>query len=835
MLCKTIKFPFGNLFLKIPSVIFDVLFWAINFLILAGCCNIFGTQGIFIASAIVLMAVYVMLKGQITINWLFIFSLIFAISYSIPVFIFTRDYFTSALLYAIYLPVVFQYFECFENKRKLTISLLSSHILGLFISFCLIVLSTYWHQGPEFTGEVVNSFWGDVLINRTGVSLYEIGLVCVFISCLSFKNQFRKIYTIPILLFVLFFCVFASFIIGNRSFLIPLVFVVFAIIVQKFLQPSSRWGWGIVLISYNIVIVSFFIIYYLTRKGVINIPESLLKINVLNRLFNVDIKEGRPQLLVEFFTRFYKYPLGNLNNNLSNGYVHNMLLDFYSFGGVIPFVLALTFTVFLVIKMLKFGNSAYRSSIEKSILCCLVVGIFALSMVEPVYQANANCSNILFIIFLYFLYAEKEEAKLIADGAPTYTEKNFKVVVKDTTVDIPELVYDFKEHGDAALVLIAFDKSQALMKSFDNLLKVDYLDKKVDLIISIDNCGSNDVEEVAKTLNWPFGNKIIRTFSERQGLKKHVLQCMQYAEVYDVVFLLEDDIYCSKAMFAYGYNAAKFYDNDESIAGISLYGYQGNWQNWAYRFEPYNSGFDNYFMKLAQSWGEVITKRQWYSFKEWYNQNKLFIRDEINVESINRWPDSSWLKFFNRYCFINDKYFVYPYISLTSNGNGVGIHNFETVNDFQVELQGEVKSYNFQIFDLNDKKTVVYDEYMNPIWLYHYLDFKKEDLSIDLWCTKRKSQLSRYVLTAGYYGKKYIKSYSLSLHPIELSIMNNVKGEGIYIYFSEHIKKKHPKKYTLMNYSLRTSDWRRIKLFSLVLFFKTIISGIKRKVKRWLK
>lgn len=386
--------------------------------------------------------------------------------------------------------------------------------------------------------------------------------------------------------------------------------------------------------------------------------------------------------------------------------------------------------------------------------------------------------------------------------------------------------------SDSAILLITYDKPRALANSFRNLLKVDYLGKKVDLIISIDNSGNDEVEKVAKDLQWPYGEKIIRTFENRQGLKKHILQCFEFAETYNVLFLLEDDIYCSEAMFAYGYRAAKFYDNNDQIAGISLYGFQGNWQNWAFRFEPFNSGYDNYFMRLGQSWGEVTTKKQWLEFKTWFKENSEFVKDEVNVASVNRWPDSSWLKYYHRYCILKNKFFVYPYISVVSNCNGEGIHNFRSCNDFQVELQGKTKEYRFQKFDLNDKDTIVYDEYMNPIWLKHFIDIENNELSIDFWCTKRKKQLKKYTLTAGYYGKKYIKSYSLSLHPIELSILNNVEGEGIYLYETKTILKKKPKLYGLMNYSLRTSDWRRIKFYSTKLFFKTLFEKLNKKLHR---
>jgi len=41
---------------------------------------------------------------------------------------------------------------------------------------------------------------------------------------------------------------------------------------------------------------------------------------------------------------------------------------------------------------------------------------------------------------------------------------------------------------------------------------------------------------------------------------------------------------------------------------------------------------------------------------------------------VNAWPPSSWLKSFSKYLAAENKYFVYPRISLTSNYGDTGIH-----------------------------------------------------------------------------------------------------------------------------------------------------------------
>ena len=130
--------------------------------------------------------------------------------------------------------------------------------------------------------------------------------------------------------------------------------------------------------------------------------------------------------------------------------------------------------------------------------------------------------------------------------------------------------------NDCAIVIICFNRVEALKKSYRSLLNNDFIGKNVDLIISIDNSGSDDVENLAKTFIWPYGKLFIRTFKERQGLKKHILQCFAYAESYGILFLIEDDIYLSRAAFSFGYQAALFYDSFEEVAGVSLYNFESN-------------------------------------------------------------------------------------------------------------------------------------------------------------------------------------------------------------------------------------------------------------------
>ena len=127
------------------------------------------------------------------------------------------------------------------------------------------------------------------------------------------------------------------------------------------------------------------------------------------------------------------------------------------------------------------------------------------------------------------------------------------------------------------IVTVGYNRPDAMMRLLHSLLEADYLGDKVDLVVSLDK-GERQAEivEKAESFVWPFGNKTIRAFSERQGLRKHVIQCGDYALAYDAVIVLEDDITVSKGFYAYARQAAAFYGKDPRIGGISLYKHHVN-------------------------------------------------------------------------------------------------------------------------------------------------------------------------------------------------------------------------------------------------------------------
>lgn len=384
-----------------------------------------------------------------------------------------------------------------------------------------------------------------------------------------------------------------------------------------------------------------------------------------------------------------------------------------------------------------------------------------------------------------------------------------------------------------AIVLVCYNRLPGLRRLLSSLESADYADRNdIHLIFSIDNSGSSTIRDFAERYEWTHGEKHIRTFDVRQGLKKHILSCGDYTEQYDIVTILEDDIYVSDSFYHYAYAAADYYDSDDNIAGISLYSFQKNWLDWPLRFEPQKYGeYDSYFLKVAQSWGQVWTKAKWLPFVGWMTANTDFAIDNEYVPSyLLTWPESSWLKYHDKYLIKNNKYFVYPYSSYSTNFSDAGEHSRFITADHQVELAYGKRKFSFPRFD---EKCIRYDQYMNREGLEKYLDIKNGSVCVDFWGTKPLTK-QRYLLSLEAKPYKIVKSYQLSLRPIELSVIHNIQGNGIFLYdtFEKANEPSVNGKFNRYNYSIRTRESHKILVFAIQLRLYDLRVRVKDKVKK---
>ena len=363
-----------------------------------------------------------------------------------------------------------------------------------------------------------------------------------------------------------------------------------------------------------------------------------------------------------------------------------------------------------------------------------------------------------------------------------------------------------KKYG---IIVIGYNRLNTIKRLLENLKRVEYYNDQFMLIISIDYSGEDLVKEFSDSFEWPYGEKKVITYKKNLGLRNHILKCGDYLESFnlDAVAVFEDDVLPGFGFYNFMRQTVEYYFDDEKVAGISLYSHKWN-VNVNRSFTPLNNGSDVYYFQFAQSWGQVWIKNKWKDFKKWYNDN---IEIDFSIlpipEFVKKWPASSWLKYHIAYCVVNEKYFIYPYLSKTTCFSEVGVHAKEQSSLYQVTLDMSInKQYSLCKF----QDAMVYDSHfnINNDFLAKEISVLPSELTVDLYGTKNKIK-TKYLITSKIMPFKVISSYGLLMRPMELNIIYHNLGSDIFLYDTSIDEKKIKLKYSKMNmilYDIRNDN-----------------------------
>lgn len=329
-----------------------------------------------------------------------------------------------------------------------------------------------------------------------------------------------------------------------------------------------------------------------------------------------------------------------------------------------------------------------------------------------------------------------------------------------------------------AIIAVAYNRVDSLKRLLTSLENASY-PEQVTLIVSVDKSNTDEVENFVDSYSWKYGDYRVIKHDKNLGLRLHILSLGKYFDEFDTLIVLEDDLTVAPSFYHYATACVEKYHDDHHIAGISLYAYTVNFHT-NMPFSPAKSQYDVYMMNIAMSWGQVWMKQQWKEFLLWYEGHSEDFHLEHLPQSINEWPKSSWLKYHIRYCIEENKYFVYPYYSLSTNNADPGV-NFDTADTlFQANmLLDEQKE--FRLPDFNQCE-VRYDGFYQPKFLGKYLDVEEEELCVDLFSDKPACLLKKYLLSSRLLPYKVLKSFALQLRPIELNIICKRDGGELFLY-----------------------------------------------------
>lgn len=326
--------------------------------------------------------------------------------------------------------------------------------------------------------------------------------------------------------------------------------------------------------------------------------------------------------------------------------------------------------------------------------------------------------------------------------------------------------------GICVIAYNRIDSLKRVLKSLENA----YYNNDVELIVSIDKSNTTVVEDYAKNYKWEHGKYRYIVHDSNLGLRRHVLKCGDLLNEFDALIVLEDDIYVAPNFYNYSLQCINKYKDNKDIAGISLYSFPINYHN-KQPFRPISTDSDVFLMQNAQSWGQIWLKRQWEDFKKWYNSHNEEFTEQSHLPcSICSWPKSSWLKYHIKYCIENKKYFVYPYISLSTCFSDIGEHTGSSSTSIQAPIIfGEKKTYNLT-------PVIKYDAFFENENLYDILNIPPKDICVDFYGEKRNRENKRYWLTRELLPYKVKVSYALMLKPYEMNIIHDIKGNEIFVY-----------------------------------------------------
>lgn len=367
------------------------------------------------------------------------------------------------------------------------------------------------------------------------------------------------------------------------------------------------------------------------------------------------------------------------------------------------------------------------------------------------------------------------------------------------------------------IVAIGYNRYRSLKRLLDSLNRA-YYEDEVTLIISIDFGGEQEVTDLAREFQWNHGNKIVRTFSENQGLRNHIIQCMDYSMEYGAAVIFEDDIVPSPYFYDYVKQALDQYVSDKRIFALALYSQIWNgYRNKA--FHPLRNGTDAYLTQCECSWGECFIGEQWREFRKWYDDNKenLQHRDDVPPQ-IFEWTNS-WAKYVGYYIVANDLYFVVPYDSFSTNFHDEGTHTAVNTSVYQVPLMYGRKTYNFTTFE----EMIKYDAFFESIDLKKQIEEKyKKKVCIDCYGNHIGYGDADLLLSTVHLSYKILESYGLEMAQPELNYLYKIQGDELFLY-DMHEKAKNPfivespkpNKYLIMTKLLNRWIYNKQKNFSI--------------------
>lgn len=391
-----------------------------------------------------------------------------------------------------------------------------------------------------------------------------------------------------------------------------------------------------------------------------------------------------------------------------------------------------------------------------------------------------------------------------------------------------------------AIVAVGYNRPEGIKRLLESIGRAHFESDDIPLIISIDESNKSDeVEQVAQEFAWTHGTKEIRRYPERQGLRKHIVQCGDLSEKYGGVIILEDDLIVAEDFYSYVCKAHEAYSQHSEVCGVALYSYSYNVFT-HYTFMPTPTENDVYLGGMVVTWGQSWTHSQWVNFKDWYlsHEDKLPAINSKIPRDISSWT-RSWGKYFASYMAEKNLSYVYPVVARSTCFSDFGEHN-KTGLPFtfvQVPLMhGSPKEYHFG--DINDLER--YDSFYERVLTEDdtVAGIPGNQICMDLNNMKNNAGGKEYVITNQKLPLTKVASFGLTLRPIALNVIENVPGDQLFMYkmnASDNAirpwdgkRPNYPADLRRLKYEYHDAPWRSLLYYAPREFYARLKDQIKK-------
>lgn len=258
--------------------------------------------------------------------------------------------------------------------------------LGFFLHSVISVVLSAKGGIFQYNAEYIKDVWSGRMISRTIMGMYMVPSVCVSIPMFFRVEGKHQILQKVLAVIVVVSALITSIYVGNRALLIisGMLLIISFIVALRFTKKKIR------LIGFAIL----FLIVVTCLFG-----SNVLKLEVLvgNSFLakrSMDIKsDGRFEVYKLVIQNFDNYLLGWLS---SGGYIegtslkwaHNVWVDVFIYGGVVPFLLFMNYSLRVMRDAVAVLKNKFLKTTTKVTVIALLIGIFLNWAVEPVLQSN---------------------------------------------------------------------------------------------------------------------------------------------------------------------------------------------------------------------------------------------------------------------------------------------------------------------------------------------------------------------------------------------------------------------------------------------------------------